>query len=421
MFANLTYHGLVLEGVYGWREKNVPTASFNTIFNDPGEHTIDAPGFLDLKYEHKFGGDWGYRARVYYDHYNYSGGYPYDASAAGGPSRVVNEDVTVGQRWGAEFDVSKKLGDYQTLIGGLEYRDNFQQNQENYDIQPFVQYLNDRRSSTIGAAFAQDSIRLRSNLALDLGLRYDHYSTFGGTTNPRAALIYSPFEKTTVKFLYGSAFRAPNDYELYYADGTSSEPNPLLKPETVKTTELVVEQSFDNNFRLNLSGYFYPIRGLITQEDDPATGLIVYRNSQRINMQGLELALNKKLPSGLEAGGSFSYQNAQNIGAGSPLTNSPHELAQLHLSVPLFRRELIVSANVQYVSKRRTLAGNYAGAYALPSLTLFSPKALRGWEVSASIYNIFDETYGDPGSQGNRQDIIYQDGRTFRVKVAHRF
>jgi iron complex outermembrane receptor protein len=420
VFANLSYHGLALEGAYGWRKKTIPTASFGTIFNNPGTNTIDAPGYLDLKYDHKFGSDWGYKARLYYDHYTYNGTYIDDDSASGGPSRVVNKDLGFGQRWGAEFDVSKKLWANQTLIAGSEYRDNFKQDQENYDVQPFFQFLNDRRSSTIWAIFAQDSIPIRSNLVLDLGLRHDQYSTFGGTTNPRVDLIYSPFEKTTLKLLYGHAFRAPTAYELYEYGG-GSEPNPHLRPETAKTSELVLEQSLQNNFRLTVSGYFYPVRGLISEENDPVTGLIVYRNSENINMQGLELALNKKLPSGLEAGGSFSYEDAKNVSNGSPLTNSPHELAQAHLSVPLFHRQIFADMNVQYVSKRRTLEGNYAGGYLLPDLTLFSQKALKGLEVSASLYNFSDERHGDPGAEEHREDIIYQDGRTFRVKVGYRF
>jgi iron complex outermembrane receptor protein len=68
-----------------------------------------------------------------------------------------------------------------------------------------------------------------------------------------------------------------------------------------------------------------------------------------------------------------------------------------------------------------TLAGNYAGGYLLPNLTFFSQKALKGWEVSASLYNVFDEKYGDPGSEEHRQNIILQDGRTFRVKIGYHF
>ena len=142
----------------------IPTVSFDTIFNDPGTNTIDAPVFLDLKYEHKFGGNWGYRARFYYDHYNCNGSYPYVASWTGSPSRVVNEDLAIGQRRGAEFDVSKKPGDHQTPIAGLEYRDCFQHVQRNYHLQPYFLYSNDHRSSSIGAASVQDSIPLRSNL-----------------------------------------------------------------------------------------------------------------------------------------------------------------------------------------------------------------------------------------------------------------
>jgi outer membrane receptor for ferrienterochelin and colicin len=32
-------------------------------------------------------------------------------------------------------------------------------------------------------------------------VRYDDYSTFGGTTNPRAAIIFNPSEQTKVKLL----------------------------------------------------------------------------------------------------------------------------------------------------------------------------------------------------------------------------
>jgi len=420
VFANLTYHGFTLQGAYGWRDKTIPTASFGTIFNDPGTHTIDAPGYLDLKYEHKFGDDWGYKARLYYDHYRYDGSYVYDDSASGGPTRVVNKDLGAGQRWGAEFDVSKKLWGNQTLVAGSEFRNNFEQDQENYNLQPFVQYLNDRRAATVWGAFAQDSIPIRHNLVLDLGLRHDQYSTFGGATNPRVDLIYSPFERTTVKLLYGQAFRAPTAYEMFYS-AAPNVPNPSLRPETVKTTELALEQSLPDNLRLTVSGYFYPIRGLIRQGDGTAPGSIMYRNSDNLNMHGLELALEKKLPSGLEAGGSFSYQDVKNVNDGSPLTNSPHALAQAHLSVPLYHRQVFASMNVQYVSKRMTLAGDYAGAYLLPNLTFFSPKAWKGWEISASLYNVFDEQYGDPGSEEHRQSIIYQDGRTFRVKVGYHF
>ena len=72
------------------------------------------------------------------------------------------------------------------------YRDNIRQDQFNYDQEPFVQYLDDRRSSTNWALYAQDEITLHEELILNVGLRHDHYDSFGGTTNPKLALIYDP-------------------------------------------------------------------------------------------------------------------------------------------------------------------------------------------------------------------------------------
>jgi len=153
---------------------------------------------------------------------------------------------------------SRQFGETQRVSVGSEFRDNVQQNQGNYDLQPFVQYFVSRRSSTVFSAYAQDEIHLRKNLVLNLGLRYDRYSTFGGTTNPRAALIYNPWDKTTFKILYGQSFRAPNTLELYY-NAPGNEANPALKPETAKTMEVVWEQYFANHFQTAVSVFYYPI------------------------------------------------------------------------------------------------------------------------------------------------------------------
>ena len=94
-------------------------------------------------------------------------------------------------------------------------------------------------------------------MILNVGLRHDDYDTFGGTTNPRLALIYRPLEPTTIKFLYGRAFRAPSPYELYYNDGNvTSKANPDLEPETIETYELVLEQFLGIGFRLTASLFF---------------------------------------------------------------------------------------------------------------------------------------------------------------------
>jgi iron complex outermembrane receptor protein len=77
--------------------------------------------------------------------------------------------------------------------------------------------------------------------------------------------------------------------------------------------------------------------------------------------------------------------------------------------------------DLQYVSKRATLAGQNTAGYVVPNFTLFSRKILKGWELSASLYNAFNQKYADPAGNGLAEDSIVQDGRNFRIKVGYKF
>jgi outer membrane receptor for ferrienterochelin and colicins len=420
LLANLSWGHLTLHGVFGSREKRIPTAPFGSVFNVTGTHTIDARGYLDLQYDRKLGSGWSFANRLYYDQFNNDGTYIYDYSDSGGPSRVMNKNFAHGKWWGDEVALSKQIFSRQRLTFGSEFRDSLQQDQGNYDLQPFVQYFTSYRTSNIFSVYAQDEIHLQKNLVLNLGLRYDHYSTFGGTTNPRAALIYSPWEKSTFKLLYGQSFRAPNFFELYYA-APGNEPNPSLRPETVKTMELVWEQYFANHFRMTVSGFYYPIHGLIDEQDNLATGNAFFRNVGSLDLRGVDFEFGRRLPGGLEGTVSYSFQDVRSPSTPRPLTNSPRHLVQASLSVPLFKQKVFASMDLQYVSQRATLTGEYTAAYVVPNFTLFSRNILKGWELSASLYNAFNQKYADPGGDGLAEDVLFQDGRSFRIKVGYRF
>jgi outer membrane receptor protein involved in Fe transport len=42
-------------------------------------------------------------------------------------------------------------------------------------------------------------------------------------------------------------------------------------------------------------------------------------------------------------------------------------------------------------------------------------------ELAATVHNLFDTKYRDPGSEEHRQDSIVQVGRSVRVKLTYRF
>lgn len=416
-FTKLSYQDFTLEGAYVSRKKGIPTASFGALFNDPRTFTVDEQRYLDLKYEHNFPSQIDVMARVFYGYYHYHGDYIFDY-----PPITLNKDFSKGEWWGGELKFTTKLMSRHKVIVGTEYQNNVKQHQGNYDEEPYFRYLDDRRKSWNWALYLQDEFPIVKNLILNLGMRYDYYPDFEATTNPRLALIYSPFEKTTFKLLYGEAFRAPTVFELYYNDGgISTKSNPDLKPEKIKTYELVCEQYIGDHLRISADGFYYEIKDLISQQTDSADNLLVFRNVEEIEAEGFELELESKWANGLEGRISYTYQEAEDKQTGKLLTNLPEHLTKLNLIIPLLKEKLFTGVEEQFTSKRETLAGNNTDAFFVTNLTLFSQNMVKGLDVSASVYNLFNEKYVDPGSGEHLQDVIEQDGRAFRFKITYKF
>ena len=423
-FANLSWRDFTLQGAWVDRTKQIPTAPWETFFNDNRTQTTDGMAYVDLKYDGYFGRGWNVTARANYNYYWYFGDYVYDLNADPlNPSLVINRDKTWANWAGAELTMRKRAGETHTLTFGAEYRNNFRQDQLNFDdTDPRVVYMDERRSTYIWAFYLQDDFEIFKGLKLNAGLRHDHYSTFGATTNPRIALIATPRQGSTFKLLYGQAFRAPSSYELYYNDGSRTQKaSPDLDPETIDTYELIYEQSLGGNVRGTATGYYYKIKDLINFDIDPADGLLVFRNLSSSRTYGATVELEGKWEHGFEGRASYTYQESEDESTGQELENSPRHLAKLNLAAPVIKEKLFAGAEVQHTSRRKTVQGNRTGGFWLTNLTLSTPRLWDRVALSASVYNLFNKEYGDPGSTEHLQDVIEQDGRTFRVKVTASF
>ncbi len=87
----------------------------------------------------------------------------------------------------------------------------------------------------------------------------------------------------------------------------------------------------------------------------------------------------------------------------------------------LLRERARVSSEIRFLGARRTVTGGEVPAYGLVNLTLLARPISSGPEVSASIYNLFDHSYGDPGGEELAQDIVMQDQRVVRVGLRYQF
>ncbi len=423
-FAKVSRGDFTLTGLYQIRDKQVPTGYYGTAFGDPGNRTVDERYYADLRFERNTDPRTTVTAQVSYDWYGFRGDYVSVDNALNPvpPHHYANRDAVAGASWGAELRAVRKVfGAHRVTIGG-EYRSLFRQDQKFFDVSPYAVHLDDRRSDEVWAGYLQDDVDIRRDLVLNAGIRYDHYRLFGGTVNPRVGLIWSPLETTTVKLLYGRAFRAPNAYEAFYNDGNlSMKANPRLSPEKIAAYEAVLEQFVGDHLHLTAAAYHYRITDLIEQVTDDADGLLVFTNMKEVRARGFEFEAEGKLPHGVEGRASYMVQKTKDDLTGEELTNSPRHMAKFNLVVPLRQGKLFSGAEIQYTGPRKTRTGPEAGGYTVANLTLFAQRILGGLEASASVYNVFDRKYGDPGGEELLQNVIPQDGRSFRGKITYRF
>ena len=70
-------------------------------------------------------------------------------------------------------------------------------------------------SRSVEALYVEASVPLAQGFEAQLAARYDHYSDFGGTVNPKVALRWQPVKTILLRTSWGTGFRAPTLYDLY--------------------------------------------------------------------------------------------------------------------------------------------------------------------------------------------------------------
>ncbi len=409
-FLKATRGPLTLVANYASRTKQVPTASYGTVFNDPAEQTRDQSSMVALQYTPALGDRAQLTTALSYNSYDYDGAYPY-------PGELIT-DFGSGRWWIAEGNYVRRLGGAHRVSLGGEHQWNTRQAQGVRDATSGATLFDDNTTGNHWGLFAQDEIRISPRVMVNAGLRYDRYPGFGGTYNPRLGLIYHR-AGTAVKLLAGRAFRAPNSYERFYTDQVTQKTNPGLGPEKVWTTEAVVEHQLAGTWRVSLSGYDNHIAELITLATDPRDSLLVFRNVGRVDAHGVELETEGEV-GGLRFRASYAWQRAQDQVTGTAVANSPRRLAQLGAAWDLMADRLMLAAQIRALSERTASNGGRVPGYAVVNLNLFA----RGWQglsAGVSVFNLFNAAYGDPGSEEHLQTAIPQDRRSFRASVQYAF
>lgn len=96
----------------------------------------------------------------------------------------------------------------------------------------------DKGTRDVYGIYTQLDVPVAKTLDVSLSVRYDKYSDFGDTTNPKISFRYQPVEEFLVRGAYSTGFRAPSLYELNGGQAytnTSQVDDPITCPKGVPT------------------------------------------------------------------------------------------------------------------------------------------------------------------------------------------
>jgi iron complex outermembrane receptor protein len=250
-------------------------------------------------------------------------------------------------------------------------------------------------------AYAQDEWGFAPDWHLTAGLRHDRYSDFGGTTNPRLAVVWDTAYNLTTKLMFGRAFRAPTFVEFYNINNPVSLGNADLKPETINTTELAFAWQAQPNIRTGLNLFHYRMKDVIrfVANSDPTTGNTA-QNAGNQRGNGLELEFAWDATTNVRLLGNYAYQHSIDENTRQDAGLAPHHHAYLRTDWR-FVPGWTLSGQVNHVADRKRQAGDnrpQIADYTTVDMTLRTDRLHKDIELAFSIRNLFNVDAREPTS-----------------------
>jgi len=285
------------------------------------------------------------------------------------------------------------------------------------DSAPFLR----PHSRTVSHAYVQDEWALYRDWYLTAGVRHDQYSDFGGTTNPRVALVWETAYNLTSKLLYGRAFRPPSFSELYNINNPVALGNPNLKPETNESVELAFAWQPASTLQANLNLFHYRMKDILRFVQNPDASFTA-QNAGRQNGQGLEVELVWEASRSLRLSGNYAHQRSIDEATNQDAGNAPrhHVYARADWR---FMPGWTLNTQVNHVADRRREPSDTRPAipdYHTVDLTLRKQKWKKDWDFAFTVRNLFDADAREPSpAPGLIPNDLPLAPREWRFEVRH--
>lgn len=267
--------------------------------------------------------------------------------------------------------------------------------------------------------YVQDAINIRQDMTMTLGLRYEQWRAFEGTTtglvmgvvttqshversenftSPKFSLSWAATDDWLLRGSLSRAARFPTVTELFQSgvSGTSTTiSDPTLKPERITAGELAAERGVgDGNVRIS---FFQDevTDNLTRQTTGSGSTTTTYQNVGKVRIRGVETSMQRRnafMP-GLDLTGSVTYADSEIL----ENINNPASVGKKMLRIPDWRATL---AATWHASDKTdfTLAGRYSGRQ----------------------YNMLDNTDVNPDVYGGTSKFFVMDAK-FNYRFDKRF
>ncbi|EDZ63577.1 TonB-dependent receptor [Sulfurimonas gotlandica GD1] len=387
--------------------------------------------FIELGYKNRLNEYLDLHIRAYYDSFKVDN--TWRVFPAGSPAPAFTNGMLgyVGyetNKLGAETLLTFKYNKY-TIVTGLSYEQQKLQNpwqKMNWNpvtgapvgsIQDFSNpstNFTDEVDRSFTAVYSELLYDVTKDIRINFGLRYDYYSDFGGTLNPRVGATWAINKDNIFKFMYGEAFRAPTFAELHNKNNPSIKGNPNLNPEMVKTHELSFQNSSIDDLQASITLFYTDIKDIIILENT------IYTNKGQVTTKGAELEAKYNLRRGSYLLANYTYQKPENELTGDELENISNHEAYLGLNYRI-DRHFNLYADAKFIGKqtRSTSDTREAVQSSITSNATLLAKdiMLKDLEMKFSIYNLFDEKSYDSYSPYDYP----LGGRTYMAQLSYKF
>jgi iron complex outermembrane receptor protein len=265
----------------------------------------------------------------------------------------------------------------------------------------------------------QDEWAISNDLELTLGLRYDDYSDFGSSINPRAALVWQASHNLTTKLLFGSAFRAPSFNEMFLINNPSALGDPDVQPEEIDTWEFSLEYKPSFDVRLAVNLYRYEAEDLI--DKIPSSEGLKTANVRDQDGYGLESEMEWKIDQDLLIYANYSWQQSEDANTKEQVADAPEQLFYLDIAYKI-NDAWHIGSQLWWVGDRKRAAIDSRDAiddYFLTNIKLIW-QVLPSFKLQSVVKNIFDESAAEP-SNGRIVNDYQREGRSLWFTMEYQF